>query len=83
MVYIPKYRILIDKREDKQIYRNPKNDYMVYILEEPYWRYHIIDELEQYQLFPKKLKYLETNTILERVGISKNRVVYRIITEDN
>jgi len=83
MIYIPKYRILIDKREKKQIYRKLQNDYMVYILEEPYWRYHIIDELEQYQIFPKKLKYLETNTILERVGISKTRVVYRIITEEN
>lgn len=83
VIYIPKYRILVDKREEKQIYRNPKNDYMVYILEEPKWRYHIIDELEQYQIFPKKLKYLVTNTILERVGISKTRVVYRIITDDN
>ena len=47
MIYIPKYRILVDKRETKQI-------------------------------FPKKIKYLETNTILERIGISKTTVVYRI-----
>ena len=79
MIYIPKYRIIVDRKQDKQIYCNPNNDYMVYILDEPIWRYHIIDELEQYQIFPKKLKYIPDNIILERVGISKTRVVYRII----
>ena len=84
MVYIPKYRIILDETETYQknilYYKNKEQDLMVYILEEPSWKYHIIDELEQFQIFPLKLLY-NNEIILERVGISNKLVVYKISNE--
>ena len=77
MVFIPQYRIILrdNKKNIKQFLNQEK---FVYILDEPPWKYSIIDELEQFQLFPLELEY--KNYILELCGSSQTTVVYRIKT---
>ena len=80
-VYIPKYRILFDNSKTNNIlYFQKKTNISVIIEDEPYWKYHVIDELEQFQIFPKKISY-NNEFILERIIINydKGCVIYKII----
>jgi hypothetical protein len=76
----PIYRVLKSNMEDTDILYTPDTEVelFVYIIGEPYWQYNLIDELEQLQVFPKKLKYLKTNCILElhSVNLQNNSIYY-------
>ena len=80
-VYIPKYRILFDNsKTDNILYFKKKTNISVIIEDDPYWKYHVIDELEQFQIFPKKISY-NNEFILKRIIINYNKacVIYKII----
>ena len=79
----PIYRVLKSDKGDLDILHIEESqpELFVYIIEQPYWQYNIIDELEQIQVFPKKLKYLKTNTILQLQSIDwdKQSIYYSIL----
>lgn len=79
----PVYRVLQSDKGDLDILyiEESQPELFVYIIERPYWQYNVIDELEQIQVFPKKLKYLKTNTILELHSINwdKKCIYYSIL----
>ena len=56
-----------------------KREMTVKIYDDPSWEYHIIDELEQFQIFHKRIIY-DNLYILERIGINydDNIVLYKI-----